>query len=242
MKPTFYLPSPETGTTYHIYVLTPDRKREPGPWSVVLFLDGDDQFAAGVKGYRQARRARRVPPLLLVGVGYGASYSDPQNHRGRDYTPVHHRFEPSSGGADVFLKFLTHTLWPELQRRYPAHPRQRAIAGHSLGSLFVLYALFQPKPFFSGYLASAPSIWWADCALLRHVKRLRARRATLRARLYLAVGGRDSDSMRGDLVLLEQLLAARPFRHLRVTAETYPDRNHYNALADTFPSGLAQLF
>ena len=50
MKPTFKLPSPETGTEYWIYEEVP---KGLGPWPVLLFLDGDDQFAAGVAAYRK---------------------------------------------------------------------------------------------------------------------------------------------------------------------------------------------
>src|SRR5665213_2789132 len=84
MKPSFKIFSPETETAYAIYVEEP--KADRGPWPVVLCMDGDDQFSAAVAAYREARAAGTVPPLLLVGVGYGASYVKPANKRGRDYT------------------------------------------------------------------------------------------------------------------------------------------------------------
>lgn len=241
MKPTFKLPSPETGTEYWIYVLAPDPKKEEGPWPTMVFLDGDNQFADAVAGYRKVRSAKLVPATLLVGVGYGASYGQEKNRRGRDYTPTHHSFEPSSGGGDAFLKFLTTTLWAELKQRYPLHRRSRGIGGHSLGSLLVLHALFQKKPFFSHHLASGPAIWWDDRAILTQAKKLRARQAKLRAQLYLGVGGKDSESMLADLGLLEKQLAAKPFAGLRITSECYPDRTHYNTAKDTFPAGLKML-
>jgi predicted alpha/beta superfamily hydrolase len=242
LKPAFKLSSSATGTDYWIYVSTPDPDAEPGPWPVMLFMDGDDQFSYGVKGYRAVRATKAVPPLLLVGVGYGASYGRGTNKRGRDYTPAPHPDEPSSGGAEAFLKFLAKTLWPELERRYPVHAKTRGIAGHSLGSLLVLHALFQKTPFFTCHLASAPSIWWNNRAILDEAKRLRAHQATLPARLYLAVGGQDSESMLGDLALLEAQLAAEPFAGLQVKSERFPQRDHFTALADTFPSGLKALF
>jgi len=152
MKPTFKLTSKETGTEYLIYV---DAPRGRGPWPVMLFMDGDDQFAPAVKAYRALPKGT-VRPLLLVGVGYGASYMQPANRRGRDYTPVRHSFEPSSGGADAFLKFLVGPLRRELGRRYAVHPRFRGIGGHSLGSLLVLHAPFQKKPAFSHFLGQRP--------------------------------------------------------------------------------------
>ena len=242
MKPAFRLESPETGTNYWIFVSAPDAKRTPGPWPAVLVMDGDNQFKPAVEAYRALRKANRVPPLLLVGVGYSASYSKEANKRGRDYTPTHNAFEPSSGGAAAFREFLTQTLWPELRRRFPIQPRVRGIAGYSLGSLLVLDALFQTKPFFTHYLAGSPSVWWDNRNILKQAKALRARRAALRARLFLSVGEKDSESMTGDLALLQAQLAKKSFKGLDITACGFAGRDHFNALPDAFRSGLTALF
>jgi predicted alpha/beta superfamily hydrolase len=243
MKPAFKLDSPETGTKYWIFVSAPDARKTPGPWPVVLFMDGDNQFKFAVEAYRALRKAKQVPPLLLVGVGYGASYGQDTNKRGRDYTPTNHSFEPSSGGAKPFRQFLTETLWPELKRRYPVNARgPRGIAGYSLGSLLVLDALFQTKPFFTHYLAGSPSVWWDDRDILKQAKRLRARQTTLRASVFLSVGEKDSESMTGDLALLEAQLAKKPFKGLDRTSRRFAGRDHFNALPDTFHAGLATLF
>lgn len=242
MKPAFKLNSPKSNTEYWIYVHAPDSKREPGPWPAVLFMDGDDQFKFAVKAYRALRKKGQVPPLLLVGVGYGVSYFRAANKRGRDYTPTHTTLEPSSGGAGAFLKFLTGTLWPELRRRYPIHARQRGITGYSLGSLLVLDALFQTKAFFTHYLAGSPSIWWDNRNILKQAKALRNHRAALRARLFLSVGEKDSESMTGDLALLEAQLAKKPFKSLDITSCRFAGRNHFNALPDAFRAGLTALF
>ncbi len=242
MKPAFNLDSPETGTSYHLYIEAPDAMREPGPWSAVLFMDGDDQFRFAVEAYRAVRAENRVPPLLLVGVGYGASYMKPANKRLRDYTQTAMKTEEGSGGADGFLKFLTATLWPELARRYPLQSDQRGLAGHSLGSLLVLHALFQPKPFFNRLLASAPSIWWDDRAILAAAQKLQETGVSLPARVYLSVGAEDTPSMTGDLALLEAQLLAQPFPELEILGEHFAGRDHYNVLPDAFRAGLVALF
>src|SRR6478736_8762183 len=121
MKPAFTLTSPETGTAYVIYVQVP---KAPGPWPAVAFMDGDFVFGTAKPGLP-------APPasgsLLIVGVGYGAGFGSPANRRGRDYTPAAHSDEPSSGGADAFLKFLSATLWPELARRFPIDAHARGV-------------------------------------------------------------------------------------------------------------------
>lgn len=242
MSPTFRLRSPENATDYviHVHRLASDTLNAPVP--AVLFMDGDDQFRFATAAYDHLRQASLCPPLLLVGVGYGASYSKPANKRGRDYTPTPHSDEPTSGGADMFLAFLTQTLWPELARRFRLREDMRGVAGHSLGSLLALHALFREPLFFTHYLASAPSIWWDDRSILRLAAARRQRNDDLPAHLFLSVGENDTPSMTGDLALLEQQLAAQPFHNLRVTAQRFPGRDHYNVIDDAFRAGLRALF
>lgn len=239
--PTFTVIAPRTGTEYYVYLAAPDATREPGPWPAVVFMDGDDQFRFAVQAYQALRKADTVRPLLLVGLGYGSSYTKPGNRRLRDYTPTALATEPDSGGADVFLEFLAETLWPALAARHPVHPDLRGIAGHSLGSLLVLHALFQRKPFFSRFLASAPSLWWDDRALLCQADRLQRTGVSLPARLYLGVGENDTPSMTGDLDKLENQLTARPFPQLEVISRRFSGRDHYNVLPDSFAEGLRLL-
>lgn len=241
-KPVFKLPSPETGTDYWVFVDAEPLVGATSYAGAVLFMDGDDMFAAAADAYRKDRKAKKLPPLLIVGVGYGGSFGKPANKRGRDYTPVNHSYEPESGGADAFLRFLSDTLWPELERRYPLQGAVRGIGGHSLGSLLVLHALFQPKPFFTHHLASAPSVWWADRAILAQAAKLHARQPDLSARLFLGVGEQDSESTLDDMRVLERQLAAKPFRGLEISTQRFPNRNHYNVLSDSFAAGLLALF
>lgn len=242
-SPSFTLKSPQTGTEYWVFVEPPGEPAttaEPRP--AVLFLDGDDQFRFAVDAYRAGRSAGGVPPLLLAGIGYGASYTKPGNQRLRDYTPTPMATEPQSGGADAFVAFLADTFWPELARRHRLREDVRGLAGHSLGSLLVLHALFQRRPFFNRALASAPSLWWDNRAILCAAQNLQRTGVALPARLYLAVGEDDTPSMTGDLEMLEQQFTAFPFPQLEVVSQRFPRRDHYNVLLDAFRAGLGVLF
>jgi predicted alpha/beta superfamily hydrolase len=235
-KPSFTLTSPENGTEYWLQVRKPNA---PGPWTAVLVLDGDDMFTTAVKAHRAQAHP---PPLLMVGVGYGDGFTSPVNRRARDYTPQRAHQEPASGGADKFLAFLADTLWPELARRYPVQKGERGLIGYSLGALLALYALFQPKPFFTHYLAGSPSIWWADGAILAQVNELHAAHRELRGRLFLSVGEKDSHSMTADVARLETQLAELGYPNLDATVRRFPGKTHKNALPVTFATGLAELF
>ena len=238
--PAFTLPT--TDTRYALYV-EPPHAQNAGPWPVVLCLDGDDQFSFLTQACAElAANEHPLPPLLLVGIGYGASYQDPANRRARDYTSIAIEGAPDGGGADAFLDFLKTRLWPELTARYPIHPDIRGIAGHSLGALFALHALFKSEPFFNRVLASAPSLWWGDRILLHQAAALRASQSTLPAHAYLSAGLRDSPSMITDLDLLEARLDEKPFSRLVLHRERFPKKNHFNSISPGFRGGLKALF
>ncbi len=241
-SPSFRLLSPQNLTEYVIHVVAPEKGNDRGPWPAVVFLDGDDQFRFAAAAYQELRLEDEVPPLLLVGVGYGASYTKPGNRRVRDYTPTAIDLEPESGGADEFLAFLTDTLWPELARQHPLSEEARGLAGHSLGSLLALHALLQPPPFFNRILASAPALWWDDHALLRQADDLQRAGTALPARLFLAVGTDDTPSMTADLERLEVQLAQQPLLGLEAFSRRFPGRNHYDVLPEAFREGLRTLF
>ncbi len=236
------VPSPETGTEYHISVASPDPSQHPGPWRVLVVLDGDDHFSVALDAYRGwwARGGGR--PLLLVGVGYGAGFRKPGNRRIRDYTPRIVDEEPESGGAEAFHSFLRETLWPRLAKAYPVRHDDPGLAGHSLGGLFVLHALFRREPFFRRGLAAAPSVWWDDQAMLRQVQRFRSGCDRLPARLFLGVGESDTESMRRDFAAFERQLREQPFEELRWGSEHYTGRGHFNVIPNAYEAGLRALY
>lgn len=242
IKPTFIFSGQETQTDYSIYAHAPEAAIHPGPWPVLLVLDGDDQFTSAKKAHDTLVAAGTIPPQLLVGIGYGASYAKPANRRVRDYTPVRAHEETTSGGADAFLAFVTGPLWREIERRYPVRSEQRGITGYSLGALFVLHALVQSPPFFTHHLAGSPSIWWGDAAILPQIAARHARSPELVAKLFFSVGEKDSRSMTTDVDRLETQLAALAFRGLEVTTRTFPKKTHFNAIDLTFATGLAALY
>src|SRR5580698_3035368 len=96
-KPAFICHSPETGSDYTIYI---DAPASQAPCSAVITMDGDFFFDAAVAANRKLAAAGRIPAAVVVGVGYGAGFGKPGNHRGRDYTPTASADEPESGGAD----------------------------------------------------------------------------------------------------------------------------------------------
>ena len=62
------------------------------------------------------------------------------------------------------------------------------------------------------------------------------------AKLFLSAGEKDSESMTGDLTLLEDQLAAKPAAGLAIVAQWFPKKSYFNVLPVAFGEGLAALF
>lgn len=223
------------------YRLTVRPARSPAPAGLVIVLDADDQFATVHEALDRAIAQGHAPDLHLVGVGYGGGYHSPLNRRLRDYTPTESPDEPgATGGAAAFLRYLTDRLVPALRQQLPVDETRLGITGHSLGSLFGLYALSQRRSPFSHYLISSPSIWWDDRAVL---KALRAAPASMsKRRAHFSVGSNDSESMRSDLDLLREWLERHPAPWLSHTFESYPGLDHYHSYPRAAEAGLRWLF
>jgi predicted alpha/beta superfamily hydrolase len=240
MPRPFTLESKQLATAYHLAVADVGAG---GPRRLVIVLDADDQFEPAVAAAEAAAAAGPTPPLLLLGVGYGGGYRSRANRRGRDYTPSRRPDEPmENGGAGAFHGFLTDELLPWATDRFEFVAGDLGITGYSLSALFVLYALFRPRPFFRRGLAASPSIWWDDRKILDSIKTYRPGPHSPPARLFLSVGEDDSPSMTGDLALFTARLAAAPRSDLAWTEARFPGLDHYSALPASFRSGFAWLF
>jgi len=157
--------------TWRIQLARPAAPPPASGYPVIYLLDGNATFPLMWK----AALAADVP-VAFVGIGYPVPqrfdvtrrYYDltsavpPETMRGRDGGAP-----PRTGGRAAFLDFIGRDLLPEVARRLPADPGRRMLFGHSLGGLFVLFALFARPAMFRAYVAADPSIWWGGRAILR---------------------------------------------------------------------------
>ena len=240
MKAEFISHAEKIGTDYHVFISKPETIGHSEPWIPAIVLDGDGMFSDFAKEARALEHSDGLA-ILAVGIGYGAGFGSPKNKRGRDYTPDPGVEEPESGGAEVFLQYICEVLWPELSDRYPLREDIRLLAGHSLGGLFTLHALFREFPFFNHFLAGAPSIWWNESSFMQRLKALQNMSCRLPARLFLGIGEEDSVSMKHDFDVLESALREKPFDGLKVFSQKFPGYTHYNILPALFRAGLRCL-
>ena len=128
--------------------------------SVFYLTDGNPFFPVAYEAWNTLALGGGTPPLIIVGVSYPESDGPGFTpgyvvHRTRDYTPTNIGEMAGGGGAASYLAFLKTELIPLVERRYRADSAQRGLGGHSLGGLFVTYALAHERDC-SGGTGSGP--------------------------------------------------------------------------------------
>lgn len=196
----------------------------------VLYLgDPSLQFGTAVEMVRLLNIFERLPPMLVVGIGYRTANNDEiLDLRSRDFTPtVDPRYaddDPATmAGAGRFLAFIRDELKPWVGAGYEVDPDDAMFFGYSLGGLFATYVLLNEPAMFRRYGIGSPSYWW-DSGLVFDYEAAYARtHVDLPAKVYLSVGGYENPA--GSKRLREQLDAdARAKAEAEDEAEPPSDR------------------
>lgn len=226
----FDLPRGEGQPSLRISLSRPPKLDAAAADAPVLFvIDADIAFDTAVAIARLRAVGGAAPDAIVVGIGYGADFLDMAKLRTADLTPplseegrkalgnMSSLIGAASGGAHAFLTFILDTLSPEIERRVPqASKTRRLLFGHSLGGLFVAYALLTRPDAFPVYVATSPSLWWDGFAVLSHLPAFAERLKDLstQPRVLVAVGAKEQDlptevpaTVQMDLAELQGLVA-----------------------------------
>lgn len=206
---------------YTIDISLPEGLSPKDRLPVILVLDADILFDVtwAIVHNGIASMGSRLPPSIIVGVGYPAdegfaSFYGRRNfdfHEQWDMTDpmgqrLHEIFdalkasegkpelELRAGGYHRFLRFLGDELLPGLARRYPLDLNAaHTLIGDSSGGHFALRALFDPRSPFSRYVAISPSLGAAQGAIQRAEADYAATHADLAVDVFVCAGGVEVD-------------------------------------------------
>jgi predicted alpha/beta superfamily hydrolase len=145
------------------------------------FYNGPAGFVHTTGVVRLLADLRLAPEIIVVSLPVDGM---------RDLTPTKAAaYGPTSGGADVFLRFLREELLPFIDREFRTEPR-RLVWSHSIGATLIIYALLAAPDLFQVHLTSSPFFIYdgKDRFLLRNASRLLKRRKDEKTYLYVAVG------------------------------------------------------
>lgn len=205
----FELPHPSGAGSFQISVARhPHLAEGQANVPVMYVIDGDMTAGLAAEIARLRGTNGLQPTAMVVAIGYGVGFAEFAQLRTADLTPplseagaetlgsLTNLIGSGNGGAEAFLTWLTEVLTPEIGRRYPeASATDRTLFGHSLGGLFVSYALLTRPSDFAAYVASSPSLWWDQFAVLHRLPSFADMIARLdrRPRTLICVGGKEQD-------------------------------------------------
>lgn len=252
---TYRIKSRRVGAEFEIRVarpLPPLIGKAPSNYDVLYVLDGDFFFGVATDMVRLMYRLfGELPPMLVVGIGYGAVEGGVINDwRSRDFTPSADARAPLSGGASRFLEFLRDELKPLIAERYPQATGPSTLFGSSMGGLFASVAALERPESFDRYVIASPALWWDDRVLVRTVSQRPLWRGDATASVFIAVGALEEgagipqvDAFRlvsnaRDLV---QRLQTRSAPGLDVSLHVVPDETHTSVVPTALTRGLRAL-
>lgn len=161
---SYTLPSKVLGDVRRINVYLPDHYGDPGKEFPVLFLldGGEKEDFLHIAGLAQITAAygegRELIVVGIEGVDRRHDLTSPSA------SAADRKLLPTSGGADVYRRFLVDELKPWVAARFHTDGHT-ALMGESLAGLFTLETLLRAPSSFDDYIIISPSLWWNDAAL-----------------------------------------------------------------------------
>ncbi len=174
-----------------IVYLPPDYDTAPDRRYPVLYLhDGQNLFDAATafagsdwgldEVAEELIQGGEIQPLIMVGI-YNAGPK-----RMAEYTHVRDR-RGRGGRARNYARLIVEELKPFIDSEYRTLPDRpnTGLGGSSLGGLVTLYLGLHYPDIFGKLIVMSPSIWWANRAILREVRKLRQQ---LPQQIWLDIG------------------------------------------------------
>ncbi len=198
-----------------------------GVYPVLYLLDADFTpfHVHNVATVRLMSYVEAIPEVITVGVL--------NTDRDRDMLPAAVPEKKSSGGADVFLRFMAEELIPTVNAGYRSS-NYNLLFGASNAGLFCLYALLKRPDVFDGVVSSSPMIGWCS----DYIHGLAAERfkgpESIVTKLYMIYGRQDYGRVVDYVPGFSEYLRLNAPEGLRWEVKTVENEGHvpYSSLFD----------
>lgn len=238
---TFTLDSADTGNTYKITVTLPGSyaaSSSDKTYPVLYVLDSQWQYPLFHTITGAIHYDGDMPEVIIVGISWQEHDGNLMALRNLDLTPTSLPNEAFSGGAKKFQNFFRHTLFPRIEKSYKAS-QERTLTGCSTSSLFVYYTLLSSPDLFDGYIATSPTVYWDNKAIMRILAQTPVDAIARPKRAYLTWGNLEGAKDVEDFAqqLQNKNMANLEFRYAPVTGS-----GHAGVNAEGYTKGLQFIY
>jgi len=207
-------------------------------YPVMFVLDGTSQDDHTTDKLTVLSDAGLAPAAIVVGL------PNTRGHRERDQTPPFMRWNVDDekspfGAGDKFLSFIERELIPFVDGNYRTSG-YRTLTGNSRGGLFVLYSLLERPDLFQARFCYSTPVWRFENLMVKRVFEFLRDSSRLKGFLYVSVGDKETDQMKGGFTRLVETLKKSRQKRFKWIADFTPYAIHQdNALIST-SKGLAE--
>jgi len=203
-------------------------------YPTLYVVDADFQFHHVANVVRHLARMGKLPPMIVVGVANqgNADYLMSTTWTVKDSE----EFDSTVfGGVDTFNRFLYRELVPQIDKTYRTN-NKKALAGYSLGGLFVLQSYLDKDSPFNAFLAMSPSVWYDNYSLVEKYKQNLATKY-FNAPLFVSLANEKGMGVTELVEVLEgaeETISNWQFKQ-------YPNESHYTTALPALYDGLQFL-
>ncbi|WP_444994932.1 alpha/beta hydrolase [Aliikangiella sp. IMCC44359] len=199
-------------------------------YPTLYVIDGDFQFHHVANTARHLARMGKIPPMIVIGIA---------NQGSRDYLlsntwPI--KGEEEYGKIEKFSEYIKVELIPTIESNYRTNSK-KAIAGYSLGGLFVMYSYIDKNSPFNAFLAMSPSVWFDDYGFKERFNQYLKHHPKESKPLFISLASEQGMGVDGVVNVLKK----RAAKNLRWQYKHYPNETHYTTALPALYDGLVFL-
>lgn len=250
---THRLVSEINGVTYPIFISLPGSYYNTDKtYPVVYMLDGYSSFGIVTQMAKLLAFNKELPELIIVGISSEGGSKEFNYNRARDYTPTYidpeglpedvSKMIPVSGGAEKFLGFIEKELIPFIESKYRFTPGDRTLIGHSLGGLFVSYALISKPALFNRYVMISPALFWDNNFIIGKEKEFFKREKSLDVKIYSTVGSLERPAFLESWQKFFGSIEIHNYERMKLKTEIAENETHYTIIPRIVTKGLINVF
>ena len=203
-------------------------ENEDKSYPVIIVLDGDYLFEPIAGNADYYSYWEDMPKAIVVGIM--------QPNRMDDSVYDETNFLPTDQGAD-FFEFIGMELFPWLNKQYRLAPFN-VVVGHDATAGFANYYLMKNPPLFNAYISLSPDLPPQMGERLTSV----LSRAEQQLFYYQATASEDIQSLREDVLALDQSLKAIDNPKFHYYFDDFEDATHYSLVGRAIPNALGKVF